>query len=531
MKKLHAWERYSIKQLASMRNVITEEITDTIERMNTCENVFKHTVVPTTEPEVQKSYLSGVHSIIENLPCPDAIMTPDGCHSYLPLPELMSTYLAHGYNNFERTPTQNMGPGHTSNTYYQSSHYEDVCLTYNNQVVKGRLSFLPLLIAVKDWSDDFDKNNSAKNRHSIWMKTVTVLLDNGNGSISYNSFVIAIGSKGDSHEDVKQLYANDLRKMSEPNKYLGNDKNVVAVVYLAASIQDRPERDSANGTLGHSSTFCKRFQYCCFIDKVSPVTSCVACFNNQIVRLQTDNKTNIGCNVCSDWDMSGSQTLLHKKLSDFTISFKWPLSFANGSPSPPAGQAAGKRMDVVFRPVQMTYKWMKEVMCYCFFNHQTRLFLNCNHQVRRNLDQSKWGWKKGESENYLRGCGLNRAIAERIIHLATECCELEPKDALHQIEDIVPALWQRPLMQLHHHHDAIFHMIFHGILPDIVQLVSTTLKIIEIRAEVVLLLPWLVPLLRDFHFHDLPVLPFTKGKNADPLSMGAWVGSQKVAFS
>jgi hypothetical protein len=63
------------------------------------------------------------------------------------------------------------------------------------------------------------KNNSAKNQHLIWMKTITVLLDNGNGSISYNSFVIAIGSKGNLRKDVEQLYADDLRKRSEPNKY------------------------------------------------------------------------------------------------------------------------------------------------------------------------------------------------------------------------------------------------------------------------------------------------------------------------
>jgi hypothetical protein len=112
-------DRFTLEQLTTTRTVVGAEISKTIERMKILENVFKHKVVPTTEPEVQRSYLSGVHSIVENLPCPDAIMTPNECHLYLPLPELMSLYLAHGYNNFERAPTKNIGQGLRTNSYYQ----------------------------------------------------------------------------------------------------------------------------------------------------------------------------------------------------------------------------------------------------------------------------------------------------------------------------------------------------------------------------------------------------------------------------
>jgi hypothetical protein len=533
MIQLRSSKSFSIEQLATTRGVVLGEINETIARMKSTENVFKHTAVPTTLAEVQKLYLTGVNSIVENLPCPEAIMTPDGCHSYLPLTELLSTYLAHGYNKFERIPRKNMD-GKTTNSYYQSPHYESIREAMDERVQKRGMHFLPLLIAIKDWSDDFDKNNSARNRHSIWMKTVTVLMDSGNGSISYNSFVIAIGSKGDSHEDVEQLYTNDLKKIIEPNEYFfgASNRNIVASVYLAASIQDRPERDSANGTLGHSSTFCKRFQYCCFINKVSPIPSCHECFDNRIARLQNKDTVVIRCDVCTDWSMSPDQTLLHKKLSDFPSSFKWPQSEAKECPNAPAGRAAGKRDMVVFVPVQMNYDWMIQVVRYCFFNYHTRLLLDRNHQLRRTLDKSYWGWNKGESENFLRVCGLSKAITERIMNLATECLAITTEEALPLVEaNIVPALWRRPLVQLHQHHDAIFHMVFHGILPDVVQLVSNTLKKIEIRGEVVVLMRWLIPLLRDYHLIDLPLLPFSKGKNGEPFSMGAWVGSQKVAFS
>jgi hypothetical protein len=534
MRNLRESNSLSRSQLGIARAAIQEEVEETINRMEVIEDVFKHTAIPTTEPEILKRYLTGVHSIVENLPCPNSVMTPDGKHSYLPITEVMATYLAHGYNNFKRSPTRTLEEGITTNTYYQSPHYQKFRGTISDQVTSGGMHFLPLLIAIKDWSDDFDKNNSARNRHSIWMKTVTVLLDDGNGSISYNSFVIAIGSKGDSHEDVEKLYAKDLKRLMEPSEYYfgGIAKNVVAVVYLAASIQDRPERDSANGTLGHSSTFCKRFQYCCFIDKDSPISSCRSCYINRIARLQQGNRTVIRCDLCTDWSMGFHQVLLHKKISDFPTSFKWPhASEADGCPSAPTGRAAGKRNMVILKPIQMTYKWMIQVVRYCFFNYQTRLYLDSRAELKRRTDKSKLGWNKGETQSYLRVCGLSKGMAGRIIKLATECSDTKPEEAVHFVADIIPALWQRPLVQLHFHHDAIFHMIFHGILPDIVQLVSSTLKKIEIRGEVDVHLRWLVPLLRDYHLNDLPVLPFSMGKNADPLTMSSWVGSQKVAFS
>jgi hypothetical protein len=140
--------------------------------------------------------------------------------------------------------------------------------------------------------------------------------------------------------------------------------------------------------------------------------------------------------------MSPDQTLLHKKLSDFPSLFKWPQSDAKILPNAPAGRAAGERNIVVFVPVQMNYDWMIQVVCYCFFNYHTWLLLDHNHQLRGTLDKCYWGWYKGKSENYLRVCGLSKAITERIMNLATECLEVSSKVALLLVESNVPAHWQ-----------------------------------------------------------------------------------------
>jgi TATA-box binding protein (TBP) (component of TFIID and TFIIIB) len=84
----------------------------------------------------------------------------------------------------------------------------------------------------------------------------------GNGSISYNSFVVAIGSKGsDSHEDVEKPYMEDLKKiirqMNISTAVL--NKNVVAVNFQRQfRIDQKVLRMELLGI-----NILQRFQYCC----------------------------------------------------------------------------------------------------------------------------------------------------------------------------------------------------------------------------------------------------------------------------
>lgn len=87
-------------------------------------------------------------------------------------------------------------------------------------------------------------------------------------------------------------------------------------------------------------------------------------------------------------------------------------------------------------------------------------------------------------------------------------------------------------MDVRCHLDAAFHMIFHGIVVDVMELVSNTLKRMGIRTEVAARVAEIVKNVRDLHHVELPFLPFKKIKNGtDPFGMSSWMGSQKVAFS
>ena len=67
MNNLRDSNHFSVFQLAEAREAVNDEIKASVSRMGTKETVFKHTAVPTTLAEVERNYLSGVHSVMMTL--------------------------------------------------------------------------------------------------------------------------------------------------------------------------------------------------------------------------------------------------------------------------------------------------------------------------------------------------------------------------------------------------------------------------------------------------------------------------------
>ena len=76
-----------------------------------------------------------------------------------------------------------------------------------------------LNIMLTEWSDGFDMMASAKsNRGSSWIKTVTIGSPKGSYHGLLNTYPIAIGKSGDSHEEVEQLFAGELESLCNGTK-------------------------------------------------------------------------------------------------------------------------------------------------------------------------------------------------------------------------------------------------------------------------------------------------------------------------
>jgi hypothetical protein len=230
------------------------------------------------------------------------------------------------------------------------------------------------------------------------------------------------------------------------------------------------------------------------------------------------------CGVCTDWEFD--HPLLFKKLSTMSKKFTYPYRLEPGSPPSPKGRSIGVRESVVFEPIQLSYGWMKEAVKCCFYNHH----VYCHGRHLGTPGWTKFGWNKGDSKNYMRSCTLNVGLWDNISSLAMRYSHLPTAEAMEFCDTVIPAVWKRPGVDIQCHLDAAFHMVFHGVFVDVIELISSTLQSIDIRALVFEKIKGMLAKLRDIHHPELPLLPF-KNKKGDPFGMSSWMGSQKVAFS
>ena len=75
-----------------------------------------------------------------------------------------------------------------------------------------------LILHIVEWSDDFDPAKSIKdNRGSAWIKVVTISGTSKSGLEFSNTYVISIGYKKDSHEEIEEAFAKELEELRSGN--------------------------------------------------------------------------------------------------------------------------------------------------------------------------------------------------------------------------------------------------------------------------------------------------------------------------
>ena len=163
--------------------------------------------IPTSILDVRQMILEGKNAIVPNLPHPQLEKLPNG-HSYMSLRSAIADLLAHGaeididgYVNPARgQPVQQLGQA----PQFQKL-YENARTLYSTPV---------LALWGVEWSDDFEPNTQAKqNRGSAWVKTVTIATPHARIHSTDNTYVIALGEKGTSHEEVEKLFADKLKSL------------------------------------------------------------------------------------------------------------------------------------------------------------------------------------------------------------------------------------------------------------------------------------------------------------------------------
>ena len=122
-------------------------------------SIFEHTRVPTSEDDFQKFYLSRPNAIVPNLPHPIPKTTTDGTHSFFGLADLLANELAKAttFDKFYFESNVWFLPKDVttlSKTLSAYKLYLDLKEDDQDQYV--------LYLWYKEWSDDFDTNNTKK---------------------------------------------------------------------------------------------------------------------------------------------------------------------------------------------------------------------------------------------------------------------------------------------------------------------------------------------------------------------------------
>ena len=137
-------------------------------------SIFEHTRVPTSEDDFQKIYLSGPNAIVPNLPHPIPKTTADGTHAFVGLTDLLANELAKAttFDKFFFESNVKFLPKDVTTLSTTPSAYKlflDLKEDDDEQYI--------LYLWYKEWSDDFDPNNTKASRNQVWCNTFTICPD------------------------------------------------------------------------------------------------------------------------------------------------------------------------------------------------------------------------------------------------------------------------------------------------------------------------------------------------------------------
>jgi hypothetical protein len=284
-----------------------------------------------------------------------------------------------------------------------------------------------LVLYIIEWSDDFDPAKSIKdNRGSAWIKTVTIRPPHLKGNECSNTYVIAVGPKGDSHDAVEEAFAKELEELRSGNtKFrvgkLGHEVYVFADI--VASLQDQIERRSMNYMMLGGSTFSARWGYACNFNAIwNKLPSCVDCWNSLSSDRSDGGKS---CPICYNWEIEGSV-------------FESPRSYPE--------DVLNANHTKLIATKRITYESLNEAV--------TMAIDAMSRSVRP--------WTKTKATSFLGAEGINSEMMAKIFVHVKQLKEAR-KNA------VIPTTWENPIawrrgIPLSCHIDVPMHLVFLGIV-------------------------------------------------------------------
>ena len=443
--------------LTSLCNKITESqqvlLIDIIYQLMSTK--FDTTRPPTTHKDLQKFYLTGRHSIYQNIPCP--IVLEFDNHACVSIKEIIK------YSLITLKDISIVASAEFSQTSYDNSTLlhtmkakKILSTVYNNY---KELSVKPYVIFITLWSDDFEVNQTRKNRNSTWIKTMSLIGSKLSNTSRYHTHLIALGNKGCNHANVNARINEELLSLQGINYYYVKQYQATLpiVVHPLVVLADRPERCTLNSTLSYAGNSTRRWLYSSLVTP-QKLSSCKRCFDIRINRYIHHKVSHLAsnklCGRCCDFNYIQSS-----KAAAFLSPSNYPCCKHVKSPSFPKGRdiIGNPRVDTL-RPIQLTYEILTSGTQAACFNLITKQ------------------WKVSETRSYLKNLGVSSSFINTVIEHVAQKCDPNIAPILVMQSLPLPHVWIDGLFELDQFIETPMHHLFEGIIKSLLEITMDFLK-------------------------------------------------------
>lgn len=476
--------------------------------------------IPKTTNDIRQYFTESKFSILQNLPCP-RIQEDVKDHAYVSIVDCIRHFFGHGKFKIPIIPDRSGLTEDAAIISHCSESKRAQDIRRNGMEVYSKIGIKPLCSYLLFWSDDFEPNAMSKSaRGSAWIKTMTIATTKEDGHTVNNTYVVAIGKKSKSHDEVEQRINDDLEQLQSgtlPPFYLGTAKCAVHIHFeLLATLQDQPERRSANHLIAGngrlSARWCVSGDHTYLYDRLRCCATCLQVMRKRYEESQW-NLPLPDCSNCLNWDI-----LKESPVAIFPAPDGYPTV------------EQGARCRTVFvdnkqyiKPFRIDYEGLIESIAFAHFKY------------------ADGSWTKKNCEVYLKVEGINDAAVETFMEHAIyfRSLQIVTSDDIRQtlLEDrqlnpkkydmmVPPPLWQRKNVFLWTHVDSIMHMLFLGIVKTVVVVyVTKWLKAVNKHTSFVEDNARYLDAFQSMSIDWLMVLSFGKGK------LGGWVSENFLGFS
>ena len=415
---------------------------------------------------IHSRYCSGKFSILKNLPFPSVKQV--GRHSYVSVIECIADLLGNIDSNIEIISDH---PHHSLDNMNSCRRAHQIRNESSHLNRSTTDSLLTLFII--EWADEMEPSRSIKdNRGGAWMKTITISPNKDRIGSFDNTYAISIGPAGDSHEEIEELYAEEITRLRTGTLkfYHGKyKKNVCVYADVLASLQDQPARRKSNSILMGNSQYTPRWGH--IVDcsaATKPIPSCLTCKNRL---LNTQDVGSPTCEQCYNWNTS-------------SVTFPAPTNLHANVP-----RHEGNIM-------------ISNVMNF------PDMIGGALHVQRSIIDNT---WTIANSSAYLRLLGINEESADEIIDSA---CRRKEFIRLHPTLT-PPDFWKPPTMwtrnvPLSCHIDVPMHLLFLGIVKSTLSIIHDWATSQQIKVNLTRSSEFNLQRIKSIHLSWCKTIPYSK---------------------